>query len=189
MPTLISDYFAQFVPLPPDVREAVQAAFVRHTYRRGDYLVRAGEVANYLYVIEMGALRVYTTVGAADSTLYLGVEGDLVVALPSFLQRTPSADAVHCLDETVLYAIHYDRLQRLYDQFPVIDRVGRLLIERYALQLRDHGFSLRFQSTEQRYETLLKQRPELVQRVPLTYIASFLGMTAQALSMVRAKRK
>jgi CRP/FNR family transcriptional regulator, anaerobic regulatory protein len=179
--------FSQLVPLPVAAQEAVEVAFVRRTCHRGTCLVQPGEVANYAYFIESGTLRVYTTVGEVDSTLYLGIDGDFVVALSSFLQRTPSQDAIHCLDDTTLYAVHYDRLNALYDQFPELDRIGRLLMERYALQIREHGFSLRFHNTQQRYETLLHQRPQLVQRVPLIHIASYLGMTAQALSMARGR--
>lgn len=183
------DYFSRYVSLSAEAQAAITDAFVRQTHRRGDYLLRAGDVANHLYFIETGVLRVYTTVDATDCTLYLGIDTDMVVALSSFIQRIPSPDSVHCLDDTALYAVHYDRLQALYNQFPAIDRAGRLLVERYAIQLRDHSFSLRFHSTEQRYDTLQRTRPLLFQRVSLTHIASFLGMTAQTISMVRAKRR
>ncbi|MBO0930844.1 Crp/Fnr family transcriptional regulator [Fibrella aquatilis] len=189
MPQNLLTYFSRFVPLTDEAQAAISSAFVRQTYRRGDYLLQAGDVANHLYFIQTGVLRVYTTVEATDCTLFLGLDGEMVVALSSFIQRTPSADSIRCLEDTELYAVHYDRLQGLYDQFAAIDRVGRLLIERYAIQLRDHSFSLRFHSTEQRYDTLQRTRPELFQRVSLTHIASFLGMTAQAISMVRAKRR
>lgn len=186
---LLTAYYAQFMLLSTEARATIEAGTVRQPQRRGDFLLRAGETANYLHYVESGVLRVYTQTERAEVTIWLGLANSLVVSLPSFIGRKPSVESIQVLDEAVISSIHYDTLQQLYEEFPELNRLGRLLIEQYAIQLREHGFSLRCHSTAERYQTLLQQRPELFKQVPLTHIASFLGMTPQAMSLIRAKRQ
>ncbi|AQG79269.1 Crp/Fnr family transcriptional regulator [Spirosoma montaniterrae] len=181
-------YFAQFIPLSPVIEDAVAASFMHQSLKRGDYLLEAGQTASYAHFVVSGALRVFTHTERADITIWLGLAGSMVVSLPSFIERKPSPEWIQAIDDTRVYSVHYNALQQLYDAHPELDRLGRLLIERYAIQLREHGFSLRCHTTTERYENLLRQRPELFEQVPLTHIASFLGMTPQAMSLARAKR-
>ncbi len=180
-------YFAGFHQLPPEIAEAASRYFEYRQLPKNNFLLRQGQRPNYLYFVEKGLIRVFSEVEGKEVSVWFGSENSLVVALNSFLERKASQESIHLLEDSSLYAIHYARLQALYDRYPAVNRIGRLVTERYAMQLREHVFSLRHHSTQERYEYFLEKQPDLLQRVPLKYIASFLGMTIQALSMARAK--
>lgn len=188
MDTLLS-YFQKFVALSPDAEAAIRAGFAHRVCGRGELLLRPGEVASHAYFIETGALRVYADVNAEEIVMWLGLPNSMVVSLVSFINRTPSAEYVQALAPTTLWCVAHDTLQTLYRTHADAERLGRLLMEQYAIQQRQHSFSLRCQTTTQRYNTLLRQQPDLFQHVRLSDIASFLGMTPQALSMARARRE
>jgi CRP-like cAMP-binding protein len=92
------------------------------------------------------------------------------------------------MEESEVTLLGYEALQQLKDAYPEIDRIDRLSNDYYTMWLEQRLFSLQCHPARQRYEELLRQEPHLLQKVPLGYIASYLGITQETLSRIRAKR-
>jgi CRP/FNR family transcriptional regulator, anaerobic regulatory protein len=105
----------------------------------------------------------------------------------SFVSQKPSFENIEILEPSVLYAISYDNLQKMYLEFPEFNLIGRLFTEKYYIELEERVMSLQFLTAKERYEKLLIQQPMLLQRVTLGQIASYLGITQETLSRIRGK--
>ena len=101
--------------------------------------------------------------------------------------QQPSRFNVVAMKDVELYTIGRDDLYRLFDQYPSLQKLGRILMEMMFIrkELREASFLL--DTAEQRYADLLAQNDQIVQRVPLKYLASYLGMTAETLSRIRSQ--
>jgi CRP-like cAMP-binding protein len=119
----------------------------------------------------------------------MAMEDDFATAYYSFISGKQSYETIACLEPTKVSAIHFDRLQELYKMFPETEKAGRLILEEYYLKMESRFYAIRFTSAEQRYRTFAEDRSQLLNRAPLGWIASYLGMTQETLSRIRARRE
>jgi CRP-like cAMP-binding protein len=103
--------------------------------------------------------------------------------------RKPDNRIVEVLEPSVLWTLHYEELDRLFSRFPELERWGRTVAVNGMLQIQERLNSLHFSTALERYQTLIDTRPALLQRVPLSIIASYLGMTQETLSRIRSQIK
>ena len=115
------------------------------------------------------------------------LEGELLVSFSSFISRNASLETIELLEDCVLYAIHYDDLQTLYNTFPIMERIGRMIAEHHYNSLAMRSYRLKFSNSSERYQYLFENKIEIVKRAPLGVIASYLGMTIENLSRIRGK--
>jgi CRP-like cAMP-binding protein len=105
----------------------------------------------------------------------------------SFLTRQPDRRGIELLEDSVLWGMHHDELEQLYKHHHDIERLGRLLVSFGLIQLQQRFDDLHFATAAQRYRTLMDTNPSFIQRVPLGMIASYLGITQETLSRIRAQ--
>ncbi|MBE2289811.1 MAG: Crp/Fnr family transcriptional regulator [Chitinophagaceae bacterium] len=154
---------------------------------RNEYLLRDGEVCNYLYIITEGLVRMYYIKEDEEiSSMFLEPFAPFT-APDSFYSRKPGYMCLQAVVPTRLARIHYHRLQQLYDQHPDLNYVGRVITERYFVKSEERLQLLRKQSAEERYQYFAEAYPELLLKIPLKYIASYLGITNETLSRIRNK--
>jgi CRP-like cAMP-binding protein len=103
------------------------------------------------------------------------------------LTKKPSIENIQLIEDCTLWAIQYDNLQKLYNQYAEIERLGRIMHERYYVMLEERFVSNHFKEARERYENLVAHSPHILQRIPLGYIASYLGITQETLSRIRSK--
>lgn len=151
------------------------------------YLVTEGKVCNHVYFLEHGCLRGYYNLDGKEISHWFGFENNFVTSFYSFITRKPSIENIQLIEDSVLWAITYDKLQSLYDTHPDIERLGRIMNERYYVMLEERFVSNHFKEARERYENLLTNAPHIVQRIPLGYIASYLGISQETLSRIRNK--
>ena len=116
------------------------------------------------------------------------MDGQFFLSITSFFQRTPSHLIIQTIEPSLVYGIHHDDLMRLADEYHDIERLLRRLVTLSLILSQERMDSIQFESAQQRYEKLLNNTPQIVQRVPLTYIASFLGITLETLSRIRSQK-
>jgi CRP-like cAMP-binding protein len=151
-------------------------------------LLREGEVAETMYIVKSGCLRLWFNNDGKDVTFQFFFENQPVSSLESFLSGEPSLFSLESLDPTRMVAIGRRDWDTLCEQIP---RVRELFTGFLVKRLTDYGhlFLSRIKDPpERRYETLLREHPEIVQRVPQHYIASYLGITPVSLSRIRGRR-
>ncbi|MEI2696026.1 MAG: Crp/Fnr family transcriptional regulator [Saprospiraceae bacterium] len=156
--------------------------------KKNKIILKQNQVCNYLYYINNGIVREYYLKKGKEVTASFGFKNSIISSFASFLSRKPSFEALETLEKTELMRIHHDKLQNLYCKYPEINTLGRKITEFYYLTLEDRIFASQFCSAKERYFNLLKQEPDITQKVSLGYIASFLGITQETLSRIRARR-
>ena len=161
--------------------------FERRVFKKRSLVQPAGRVANAVYFVESGCLRLFYTKDGVDRTTYFFTENAFAGTYDSFISRKPSLIAIEALEETQVLALSHSALEELYRVFPKMNEFIRKSIEQRFVVLHDLFTSYLLNSPEERYRALLKERPELIRRIPQHHIASFIGVTPVSLSRIRKR--
>lgn len=180
-------FIQQFHPIS-DEEWAFFCSRLRQTQLPGKQkLISAGQVENHVHFIEHGIVRYYIEKDDKDITFEIAFENGFACGYDSFLTRTPILYSGEALVDTVLWSITYEDLQEVYAHSRVGDKIGRLAAERLYLRKNMRQMSLLQDTAEQRYIRLLEDQLQFVQTIPLKYLASYIGITPQALSRIRKR--
>ncbi len=167
--------------------ELVHHYFQHKTYPKKTLLLKPGQVCNFeAYLLNGCVKKYYIDQDANETILQFAVEDWWVSDIASFCQQIPSRLYIETMEETELLQINYQEKELLFKQVPKLERVFRLLVQRSYSVLEDRFFTVITDSAEARYLNFVKKYPMLPQRVPQYQIASYLGITPEALSRIKA---
>ena len=155
--------------------------------KKEDYLLKEGEVCANLYFIQKGLLKCFYMVHDDEVSDWFFGEYEVVVSIDSFYDQTPSTDYIQALEPTDLFYITFDDLQYLYRTLVEFHAVGRVLTNKYLRIWHRQARNLRMLTKEERYALLLENQPDLVRRVPVQDLASYLDMRRETLSRMRGR--
>ncbi len=175
------------IPVSEQLSEAFYSITKTKTVKRGDLLLRAGDYCNDLYFVESGLLRGYYYQEEKEITNWFAREGEFATNFYAFITKAASTETIEVLEDCELTQIPFAKLQKIYTDFPETERLGRILTENYYVKLEGRFLGLQFTTAKERYDNLIKQNGPLVLRAPLGQIASYLGITQETLSRIRAK--
>ena len=174
-----------YCPLTPLGINMLSSILVPMKFQKGETILEEGKVCNALYFVDKGMVRQYYYKNKKDVTEHFSYEGRIVFCIESLLKQEPSRLIVEALENTILYAIPYDVLLGLMVRNQDMEMLYRKILEHVAISSQEHADSQRFENAAERYERLLKEKPEIILRAPMVHIASFLQMTPETLSRVR----
>ena len=140
-----------------------------------------------LYFIKSGVARAYNQSDSTDVTFWFGMEGSSVMSYNSYMKGTPGYESIELLESSELYQIDYPDLERLYTTDIEIANWGRKLVEKEIIRVEERLISRLLLNAGDRYRELMRDQPALLQRVQLSHIASYLGITPVSLSRIRAE--
>lgn len=140
-----------------------------------------------MYFIKKGIVRAYAHQNDHEITFWFGREGETVISMNSYLNHEPGYEDIELLEDCELYALKTTDLHQLYEQDIHMANWGRKFAERELLRTEARLISRQFSTASERYRELLHTNPDLLQRVPLGHIASYLGITQVSLSRIRAE--
>jgi CRP-like cAMP-binding protein len=183
----IRKFISQFIAFTEDEWQPHQSALVRRWIKKGDYLLHAGQVCNHVSFINTGCFRVFHEHQQAEFTTYFAFENEYVTDYSSFLTRKPSLDNIVALEDAEVLQLGYDHMQKFYEQYPVWQKFGRLIAEHIFLMLAERSKDLQRKTPEELYLLMMNSQVKILDRVPLKYIASYLGITPEALSRIRKR--
>ncbi len=185
--TLLRKYISQFLTFTEDEWQLHQALLSRRFLKKGEFILRSGEVCNHVTFINKGHFRSYNIVAGDEITFNFAFEGNYVTDYTSFVSRRPSEDYIVAMDDAEILQMKYEDLQAAYEKSPVWQKFGRLMAEFVLIHISQRNKSLLFNSPEERYLNLMKERPKVFERVPQQYIASYLGIKPESLSRIRKR--
>jgi CRP-like cAMP-binding protein len=150
-------------------------------------LLKTGKVENYLSFISKGIIRLYIPKVESDLTFGFLFENEFVTGYDSFLSQMPSEYQIETLTKSILWRISKKDLEEVYERTNNGNIIGRKMAENMFLIKSKREISLLSRTAEERYLNLFIDRPKLLQQIPLKYIASYIGVTTQALSRIRKR--
>lgn len=183
----LKKYLEQLCPISQGDWELFSSRLQRRVFDRKQQVLRAGEIENYVSFIDQGIVRYYVEEGDKDITFELAFENSLAAGYDSFLTRTPVVYSGETLVPTELWSITYTDLQAVYAESTIGERLGRLAAEQLYIRKNKRQMWLLKDTAEQRYMRLVHEYSHFLQLVPLKYLASYIGITPQALSRIRRR--
>ncbi len=175
-----------YCTLTPDGIETLASILVPFKVSKNEKLMKEGEVCKFMYYVDRGMVRQFYFKNGRDVTEHFSYEGRIVICIESFLKQNPSRLMVEALENSWLFGIPHDQFLALVETNKEMDRLYRKIIEHALISSQEHADSQRFENASERYVRLLKTKPEIVLRAPMVHVASFLQMTPETLSRVRA---
>ena len=159
--------------------------FETKSIKKKTNILEAGTTAKEVYFILNGCIRLFYKKDGEDISAYFFTEKMFAGAYDSFISQKPSRHSIETLEDCQVLAISYKALQELFIEFPKMNEFVRKVLEERFVSLHELFTSQILDSPEERYLKLLKERPDIIQRIPQHQIATFLGITPVSLSRIR----
>lgn len=169
-----------------DELDLLESILVPMKFAKGAMVLNEGEVCKNIYYIDKGLLRQFYYKNDKELTEHLGVENTIVMCIESLFREEPTHLLVEALEPTIIYALPKQHLEQVALHNVNIQILYRKILEESLILSQVHADLVRFESAQDRYKKLCKLMPQVVLRAPLVYIASYLQMTPETLSRVRA---
>lgn len=169
-----------------DELDLLESILVPMKFAKGAMVLNEGEVCKNIYYIDKGLLRQFYYKNDKELTEHLGVENTIVMCIESLFREEPTHLLVEALEPTIIYTLPKQRLEQVALHNVNIQILYRKILEESLILSQVHADLVRFESAQDRYKKLCKLMPQVVLRAPLVYIASYLQMTPETLSRVRA---
>jgi CRP-like cAMP-binding protein len=174
-------------PLSPAAEVFLREHITTSTVRKRKLLLKEGATCENIYFVTKGALRGFVREGHRDITTWITVEDQLVSSIFSLSHRSPTVENIQALENCELLVMSLDDLETLYEEYPESNTLARKLLQLYYAEAERRAFIARLTKAENKYRHFLLHQQHLSNRIPLKYIASYLGMTLETLSRVRKK--
>ena len=173
------------------VSEGIVKFLTEHAYsiffNKGELLLEEGQVCEHIYFIRKGVVRGFIKEGKRDITTWITAEGEMVSSILSFEEKGSAIENMQAIEDCEMLVLTLVDLEKMYEQFPEFNIVGRKLLQQYYSDAEGRAFIARLTNAETKYKQFLTRYSHFANRIPLTYIASFLGITLETLSRVRRK--
>ena len=176
-----------YIPLSLQDEEIIRKLFRERRLKKGEHLLEAGNICKNVTFIQTGLVRYYSSNDGEEQVTYFNKEGEFVCDYLSFLPQVPSRINIQALEDTTVYIISHTDIQRLYKQVEHGERFGRLAIEEVFINVITQVGTLYNDSPEVRYQQFMQRFPDIGQRIPQYYIASYVGVKPQSLSRIRKR--
>ena len=176
-----------FSPLSEESAAAFLSILEVFSYKKNAIILEDKQISNYMCYIEKGLARIFYHKHDKEVTEWFALEDEFFLSIASFYSREPSHLTVQALEKSEIVAVPHDAFMELCAKYHDIETLHRKMLTACLLLSQERVDSIQFETAQQRYDNLVKKRPAILQRVSLTYIASFLGVTLETLSRIRAK--
>jgi CRP-like cAMP-binding protein len=181
-------YFKKWTVITPEDESVILSAFEPCSIKKRKSLLVPGKTCKYLYFITTGCLRSYYIDSKGIEHIYqIRMDNSWISDLESFFRQVPSKYNIEALEDTQMLRISYKRLEQLYEEVPKLERYFRILFQKAYINALKRLNANMWETAMDRYNDMLKEHPQMFQRVPLIYIASYLGITPESLSRIRKR--
>lgn len=156
-------------------------------YKKKDIILKEGETENYVSLVETGIARLFLPKENSERTVKFAFEKEFLTSYTSFHTRKPSQYATEALTDVVLWRVSYLDMQEIYKTSFLANVLGRKFVEMMLLQRLDREFLQMNYTAEEKYRFLVQEYPHYIQLIAGKHLASFIGITPQALSRIRSR--
>ena len=186
MHDLLLENISRHIQLTDDEVEYFKSILHHRTLRKRQYLLQAGDVCRFENFVNKGCLRAYTVDDKGEEHIAMfGIEGWWISDLYSFHTGAPAKQHIDALEDSEVFSIEKNDLEKLYLRVPRFDRFFRVLLQNAFVANQNRILASISQTAEEQYLAFVKKYPSLEQRVPQHQIASYLGITPETISRIR----
>ncbi len=186
--TQIKAYYKSLVPgLQEEGWNKLQERFTIQQLKKGELLVRNGEICRQVSFINKGLVRLFYLVDGKEISTGFVAENEYVSEYESFLTTQPSSGNIDALEDCELVNLSYNDMQAMYQLNPVFEIFGRKIAEILFIMISSQTTRLLTMTPEERYQSVIQNHPFIIQRVPQYMIASFIGITPEHLSRLKKR--
>ena len=182
---LLRQYVSDYAALTDEDFAVLASKIVVRNFDKHVLLIQPGEVERYMNFVTKGLVRTYFYKGRTEVVTVLAKERELVSASASFLSGEPSNYFVETLEPTTLLSISREDLDEVYRQSNRVERLGRLMTTQFVLVKEEWEQEYMRLDTRERFIRFVEKDPELIQRVPQKYLASYLNMKPETFSRLK----
>jgi CRP-like cAMP-binding protein len=187
IPKNLQTSISNIAPLTGDALELFINAAQKQMVKKGDYLLQEGNRCHYIWFIETGACRSFYDNKNKETNTGFYFENTFITNLKSLRGNEPSVYNIQAIETSILRRWHKDELRSLYGQSPDIAAFGQQWLEQLLIAQETHIHWLKKYTPEERYQSILSNSPELIRRVSLTQLSSYLGISRETLSRIRRR--
>lgn len=182
----IIKYLSKYIIVSKELEAAIDKSRFIRFYKKGTILLEEGKISNECYFIINGCIRSYYINNGNEITTDFFTEEQSVTP-SAYGKKTPSVYYLECNEDTIAGVGTPEMETELFQKFPELESLTRALVEAIMSKQQDTFAEFKMASPEERYLNLLKNRPDLIQRVPQHQIASYLGIKPESLSRIRKR--
>ncbi|PWN07639.1 Crp/Fnr family transcriptional regulator [Rhodohalobacter mucosus] len=183
----MSALVSEQLPLTEEEAAAIDECIPIRRFSKGTLLLREGQIATDSYFNLQGCVRHYYLIDGEEKTTAFYTEGESIASLSSYINKTPANHYLECVEECTLAVLNYDKEQELYGRVEGFESLCRASVEEDLGKQQQLLAQYITKSPEDRYLDLLKNRPDLMQRVPQYHLASYIGVKPESLSRIRKR--
>jgi CRP/FNR family transcriptional regulator, anaerobic regulatory protein len=186
----LSNIVLQITDLSEMVTLELHSHFSKIEVPKNYILLKQGKVCNYIWFIEKGGVRyAHLDKEGKEMNVWFSFENDVVCNSPSFTSQTPSLETILTTESCIVHSISYEALKELINKHHEVALWYIALFEKhYIPHIESRVNDLQFLSAKERYKKLLVYFPNIINRISLGHIASYLNITQETLSRIRANK-
>lgn len=178
-------FISKFPHYSDSVLEAALPYLKQRILNKGDHFIEQGKIAREIAFIHTGIFRMYYLKDGVEVTSCFCKENRFTTSYQSLVSQQPSQLSIQALEDAELLVMQYEDLKKLYEQHLFWQQIGRVVIEQEYIDTECHTRLVHDKTAKQRYLEVLENEPELLQRVSLTHLASYLKLTPETISRIR----
>jgi len=179
------NFFDTIYPINSDAKLALEHIIREKHYSKNELVQDIGSSCRTIYIVKSGGARIFYFKDGNDITEHFAFDNDLIVRAESLFTGKSTSKGIQTIEESVIIGIDSEKLFNLYDQHHDLERLFRIIFEREYVNTVKRIESLQFKTAQERYLELMSTT-DFVQKIPLKYIASYLGITQVSLSRIRS---
>ncbi len=184
----VLEHFSQFIRLSEPLKNEILNRVHIKSFKKGELVHDAEKICKHSYFIQKGILRTFFYKEGKEVSEYFCSNGEWTNSPRSFMQRKLDHYYIDAIEDTTVFVIEIENLGYLFDNFPEMERYARLSMGSLFGQILERVESMRFTTAKEKYEHFCSLYKDIYHRIPLGMVASYLGITQETLSRVRAKK-
>jgi CRP-like cAMP-binding protein len=173
--------------LDSDSLEILQSISSEKIFKKGDFLLKQDQICTKSFFIQSGVIRKFYLDDGKEITTELLFENDIAVAFKSYTLQQPCREIIQAMTDVRVSVTDYTAFEKAKLDYPKLQTLDLMMTEHYTIWLEERLFQFHTLNATKRYLLLLENHPHYIQMIPLTYIASYLGISLETLSRIRAK--
>jgi CRP-like cAMP-binding protein len=171
--------------MSPELQAYLAQILKKVEFKAGKFALKEGKINNYIFFLESGLVRIFHHYKNVEVTSWFLKQGEIFISVSSFLLQVPSYENIVALEDCICWGITYEQLEEVCRLFPEFDFHQIRILRRYYARSEERKFKMERQKPLEKYAELAKGDPELLSRVPVKLLASYLGISDRSLSRVR----